>query len=59
MHPLIMCPALAAMSLDFDKWIAKVKAGEFLAEDELKALCDFVKEVRRASPGFSCTLPVA
>ncbi|KAL4450599.1 hypothetical protein ABPG77_000955 [Micractinium sp. CCAP 211/92] len=33
------------MSLEFDKWIVKVKAGEFLAEDELKALCDFVKEV--------------
>lgn len=37
------------MNLDFDKWISKVKAGEFLAEDELKALCDYVKEVRCAS----------
>eukprot|EP00887_Chlorella_sp_A99_P001652 scaffold8.g1652.t1 len=31
--------------MDLDKWIAKVKGGEYLAEDELKALCDFVKEV--------------
>lgn len=28
-----------------DKWIQKVRAGEFLAEEELKSLCDVVKEV--------------
>jgi serine/threonine-protein phosphatase 6 catalytic subunit len=27
------------------KWIQKVRSGEFLAEEELKALCDLVKEV--------------
>lgn len=27
------------------KWIEKVRSGEFLAEEELKALCDLVKEV--------------
>ena len=28
--------------MDLDKWIEKLKGGEYLAEDELKALCDFV-----------------
>ena len=27
------------------KWTEKVRAGEFLAEEELKALCELVKEV--------------
>ena len=31
--------------MDLDKWIAKLKGGEFLAEEELKALCELVKEV--------------
>ena len=30
--------------MDLHKLIEKVKAGEFLAEEELKALCDQVKE---------------
>lgn len=33
------------MNLDLDRCIGKVKACEYLAEDELKQLCDFVKEI--------------
>mmetsp|Transcript_9308 Transcript_9308/g.26617 ORF Transcript_9308/g.26617 Transcript_9308/m.26617 type:complete len:306 (-) Transcript_9308:320-1237(-) len=33
------------MNLDLDRCIEKVKACEYLAEDELKQLCDFVKEI--------------
>jgi len=33
------------MNLDLDRCIQKVKACEYLAEDELKQLCDFVKEI--------------
>lgn len=33
------------MGVDLDKWIEKVKRCEYLAEDELKALCDYVKEI--------------
>jgi serine/threonine-protein phosphatase 6 catalytic subunit len=28
--------------VDLDKWIEKVKRCEYLAEDELKALCEYV-----------------
>lgn len=28
--------------LDLDKWIEQVKSTQYLAEDELKALCDYV-----------------
>jgi hypothetical protein len=30
------------MAVDLDKWIEKVKKTEYLAEDELKALCEYV-----------------
>lgn len=30
------------MGVDLDKWIEKVRKTEYLAEDELKALCDYV-----------------
>ena len=30
------------MGLELDKWIEKVRRTEYLAEDELKALCDYV-----------------
>ena len=30
------------MGIDLDKWIEKVRKTEYLAEDELKALCDYV-----------------
>ena len=30
------------MGVDLDKWIEKVKKTEYLAEDELKALCEYV-----------------
>lgn len=33
------------MGLDFDGWIAKVRAGEHLDEWDLKQLCDYVKEL--------------
>ena len=36
-------PTDAAM--DLEKWTQKVRSGEFLAEEDLKALCDLVKEV--------------
>lgn len=32
----------AAMGVELDKWIEKVKRCEHLAEEELKALCDYV-----------------
>ena len=32
-----------AMGLDLDAWIEKVRRCEFLAEDELKALCEYVR----------------
>ena len=30
------------MGLELDAWIAKVKKCEYLAEDELKSLCEYV-----------------
>jgi hypothetical protein len=30
------------MGVDLDKWIEKVKRCEYLAEDELKSLCEYV-----------------
>ncbi len=33
------------MNADLEKWIEKVKKCEHLAEEELKALCDYVKEI--------------
>jgi hypothetical protein len=31
------------MGVDLDKWIEKVKRCEYLLEDELKALCEYVR----------------
>ena len=31
------------MGLDLDRWIEKVKNSEYLAEDELKGLCEYVR----------------
>ncbi|KAK9844527.1 hypothetical protein WJX74_003625 [Apatococcus lobatus] len=33
------------MGVELDKWIEKVKRCEYLAEDELKALCEYIKEI--------------
>ncbi|MEW5307516.1 MAG: hypothetical protein WDW36_009905 [Sanguina aurantia] len=33
------------MGVDLDRWIEKVRLCEFLAEEELKGLCDYVKEI--------------
>lgn len=33
------------MARDLDKWIEKVKRCEYLQEEELKALTDYVKEI--------------
>ena len=33
------------MGVDLDKWIEKVKKTEYLAEDELKALCEYVSRI--------------
>ncbi len=33
------------MGIDLDKWIEKVRKTEYLAEDELKALCDYVSHL--------------
>lgn len=30
------------MGVDLDRWIEKVRLCEFLAEEELKGLCDYV-----------------
>ena len=32
------------MGVELDKWIEKVKRCEYLAEDELKALCEYVRQ---------------
>jgi hypothetical protein len=42
------------MNLDLDRCISKVKACEYLAEDELKQLCDFVRPAALHPP---CALP--
>jgi len=42
--PYISLPLLQPSDM-LQKWIQKVRSGEFLAEEELKALCDLVKEV--------------
>ena len=31
------------MGVQLDKWIEKVRRCEYLAEDELKALCEYVR----------------
>lgn len=31
------------MGVDLDAWIEKLKRCEYLAEDELKALCEYVR----------------
>ena len=31
------------MGMDLDAWIEKVRPGVHLAEDELKALCEYVR----------------
>ncbi|XP_027126208.2 phytochrome-associated serine/threonine-protein phosphatase 3 isoform X2 [Coffea eugenioides] len=31
--------------MDLDQWIAKVKEGQHLSEDELQLLCEYVKEI--------------
>lgn len=36
------------MGVDLDKWTEKVRRCEYLAEDELKALCEYVSD---AAPG--------
>lgn len=33
------------MAVDLDRWIENVKSCQYLAEDELKALCTYVKEI--------------
>lgn len=33
--------------VELDKWIEKVKRCEFLAEDELKSLCEYVSSAVR------------
>ena len=33
----------ALMGVDLDAWIDKLKRCEYLAEDELKALCEYVR----------------
>mmetsp|Transcript_8007 Transcript_8007/g.15557 ORF Transcript_8007/g.15557 Transcript_8007/m.15557 type:complete len:308 (-) Transcript_8007:685-1608(-) len=33
------------MGVDLDKWLEKIKKCEHLAEEELKALCEYVKEI--------------
>ena len=42
------------MGVDLDKWTEKVRGCEYLAEDELKALCEYVSK-----PRWSCLLAPA
>ena len=39
------------MGLDLDRWIEKVKACDYLLEDELKALCETVSEHKKKLDG--------
>jgi hypothetical protein len=42
------------MGVDLDKWTEKVRRCEYLAEDELKALCEYVR-----AASFTATLDVS
>ena len=37
------------MGVDLDKWMEKVRRCEYLAEDELKALCEYVSVLAAAA----------
>jgi len=37
------------MGIQLDKWIEKVRRCEYLAEDELKALCEYVRLLHEPS----------
>ncbi len=39
--------------VELDKWIEKVKRCEYLQEDELKALCEYVSAWRHCWPSMS------
>ena len=43
------CPPrpILRMGIQLDKWIEKVRRCEYLAEDELKALCEYVRLASR------------
>lgn len=45
------------MGLDLDKWIDKVKKSEYLAEEELKALCEHVRRSRTMKEVSSAFTP--
>jgi hypothetical protein len=40
--------------VDLDKWIEKVKRCEYLAEDELKALCEYVRSQGCSRRSVAC-----
>lgn len=42
------------MGVDLDSWIEKLKKTEYLAEDELKALCDYVSFRSSIERNFAC-----
>jgi len=44
------------MAVDLDKWIEKVKKTEYLAENELKALCEYVSRFSLSNRRLLCTL---
>ena len=43
------------LKMDLDAWLEKVRQGEYLNEDELKQLCEYVKEILVEE---SCVQPV-
>ena len=47
------------MGVDLDAWLAKVKDKQFLAEDELKALCEYVSPSAHTSLFQKTSLPSA
>ena len=42
------------MGVDLDAWIEKLKRCEYLAEDELKALCEYVSMPITTSQTVAC-----
>ena len=40
--------------MDLDKWIEKVKQSEYLPEEELKALCEYVSSLCHTLEACTC-----
>jgi hypothetical protein len=45
------------MGADFDGWIEKVRRSEYLTEDELKTLCEYVSPGSMGGVALRCRRP--